>query len=161
MGATSQHFSDTELRCHGNECAECRAGQPQKNECSQGLLDALELFRDAAVVFWVKKFQKSVGNFPGVHVNDAYRCPDHNSSTPNSAKASEHMLGRAADVRVLGLTAAELEGIARKIPAIKGIGRADTQQYLHIDVRNTPTVAQWCYDFDGATCKYYPPVTPA
>lgn len=154
MGATSPHFSDVELRCKGSVCSDCKSGLPQKNECSQALVDALEAFRTEAAVAWANKFGKTVAEFPGVTLNDAYRCPDHNSSTPNAAKSSEHMLGQAADVRVSGLSAAELETIARTIPAIKGIGRADVQNYLHVDVRQLP--GQWCYTATGASCKYYP-----
>jgi hypothetical protein len=42
------------------------------------------------------------------------------------------------------MTAAELYGLALAAPALLGIGRADMQGYLHLDVRLTP--ARWCYD---------------
>ncbi len=136
MGATSEHFSHAELACH-----HCHV-----NECKQELVDALEAVRGLLP-------PQPNGNARPLFVNDAYRCPVHNAETPNSAKNSVHMQGLAADVRADGLTARELEAIANKIPAIKGIGRADNQDYLHIDVRETP--ARWCYDAQGRTEAYF------
>ncbi len=130
MGATSQHFSDDELKCH--HCG--------VNGCTQALVDALEQFRSAA-------------GLP-VHVNDAYRCEFHNQAVGGVNK-SQHELGTAADIAVVGMSGAALERIARLCPLIKGIGRSDKDDYLHIDVRENP--AQWCYGADGKQCFYYPP----
>lgn len=133
MGATSAHFSNSEMAC---KCG-CRA-----NECVPELLAALEAFRAA------------VG--APVIVNSGYRCPAHNAAV-GGAKASQHVLGRAADVRVKGRTPAELEAVARAIPAIRGIGRDDHKGFVHLDVRETPNLAAWCYSKDGGQCPYYPP----
>jgi hypothetical protein len=150
MDITSAHFGDAELRCHGTSCGPLRTGC-KVNGCTQALVDALEALRGAADKAWVQRFGEQV--FPGVTVDDAYRCPIHNSSTPNAAISSQHVLGNAADIRIPGMAAAQLELIARTIPAIQGIGRADIQNYLHIDVRPNP--AQWCYAASGATEKYF------
>lgn len=91
-----------------------------------------------------------------VIVNSAYRCPEHNAQVGGAGK-SEHVEGLAADIRVERLTAAQLEAIARKILAIRGIGRDDRRRYVHVDVRATVTLARWCYDSDGKWCSYYPP----
>ena len=132
MGAISEHFPDTELQCH------CGCGV---NDCTQALVDALEAFRAA------------VGH--PVIVDCAYRCPAHNKVV-GGVEFSRHVLGQAADVKVSGMTAADLEMIARGIPSIKGIGRADAQGYLHLDVRPDP--AQWCYNAQGRQIAYYPSV---
>ena len=134
--ASSEHFSAAELAC-----SHCGA-----NLCTPELCDALERIRAA------------VGK--PVIVNSAYRCLTHNKAVGGKPN-SEHVNGLAADIRVDGVTPAELEAIARKIPIIRGIGRADHQNYIHIDVRNTLTLAQWCYDEQGKTCSYYPPRTTA
>ncbi len=130
MGVSSQHFKSSELACH--HCG--------RNECTQALVDALEQFRAAA-------------GLP-VQVNDAYRCPFHNKAVGGIDK-SQHELGTAADISIVGLTGVDLERIARQCPLIKGIGRDDRNDYLHIDVRENP--AQWCYGADGKQCLYYPP----
>ncbi len=138
--ASSEHFSDDELQCQGTECG------PEFIGChiigtTQALVDALEAFRAA------------VGK--PVIINSGYRCPVHNAAV-GGAPNSQHMLGEAADIRVTGMTAGQLEAYARTIPAIKGIGRADHAQYLHIDVRSSPTVIAWTYGMDGRTEPYYP-----
>ena len=136
MGATGPHFSESELAC-----PHCGV-----NGCRQELVDALEAFR-------------ALAGKP-VMIDSAYRCPKHNAQAGGAGK-SEHVEGMAADIRVEGMTAAQLEEVARGIPAIRGIGRADHQQYVHIDVRPTRTLAQWCYSPNGKWCSYYPALAEA
>ncbi len=133
MGATGPHFAEAELACH--HCG--------VNGCTQRLVDALEAFRAL------------VGK--PVIVDSAYRCAVKNSETPNAAKGSEHVKGEAADIRVQGMTAAELEAVARKVLAIRGIGRDDVRGYIHVDVRPTLTLARWTYDAAGRWVAYQPP----
>jgi hypothetical protein len=148
MGATSEHFSNAELQCHSG-CG--------RNECTQGLVDALEALR-------------ALAGKP-ISIDSAYRCPEYNASLPNAAQHSQHVLGNAADIVIEGMTPAEMEALALRVPAIHGMGRADFQGYLHVDVRpegvehgsgEVPTIqplVQWCYDKTGNECAYYPPVT--
>jgi len=135
----SEHFKDSELAC--KHCG--------RNLVTKTLLEALEAFRSA------------VGK--PVTVNSAYRCPEHNKAV-GGAPNSQHVLGQAADVSVKGKTPSELEAIARKIPEIRGIGRADHHGYIHIDVRHldTPKLATdyrflWCYDESNKQTAYYAP----
>ncbi len=136
----SLNFHSSELQCHDG----CGV-----NKCTQGLLDALEQFRAAVNVFL------GTTDTP-VLLDSAYRCKVNNARVGGAAN-SEHLAGEAADVRVKGLDAGELEVIARSCPLIHGIGRNDFGKWLHIDVR--PRLAQWCYGGDGKWCTYYAPKT--
>jgi uncharacterized protein YcbK (DUF882 family) len=129
MGATSEHFSDAELACH--DCG--------VNGCTQALVDALEAFR-------------AIVGQP-VIVNDAYRCSAHNRAV-GGVQFSQHVIGQAADIRIQGMTAAQLESVARQVPGINGIGRGDFQDYIHVDVRSDPS--HWCYNEHGQQVAYYP-----
>ena len=122
---TSAHFSDRELAC---PC--CGV-----NLCVDKLVMALEALRE------------EIG-LP-IIVNSAYRCGPHNAKVGGAAN-SQHMRGMAADIRVSGLSPAEVYRMAQKIPAFGGFGVAKT--FLHIDVRTT--VAKWCYGPDGKQCAW-------
>lgn len=132
---TSKHFSEAELRCKGSDCC---GGE---NACTAGLVAALEALR------------ADIGK--PVIIVSGYRCREHNRRA-GGAPRSQHVTGKAADIRVQGMTAAELEAAAKRVPGINGIGRNDRAQTLHVDVRNNP--AHWCYDERGRWCAYYPPI---
>ena len=136
MGASGLHFPAAELACH--HCG--------INRCTQALVDVLEAFR------------ARVGK--PVIVSSAYRCAPYNAQVGGAGK-SQHVEGLAADIRVAGMTAVQLEAIALRIAAIRGIGRADFGQYIHIDLRPAPTLARWCYGSDGKWCSYYPVLAEA
>ena len=135
--AYSIHFSNQELACR--HCG--------INRCTPEFVAVLE------------KFRAGVGSARGgkdtpVAVNDAYRCPVHNAEVGGVPK-SEHLQGIAADVHVEGMTAVELYWVALRTPDIKGIGRADVQNYLHIDTR--PKFTLWCYDAAGKVIPWFDP----
>jgi hypothetical protein len=164
MGITGAHFSEAELACKGTTCGPSGTGC-HVNGCSQGLVDALEAFRAKVATAWAAKFQKQESEFPGVRVSDAFRCLKHNAGTTGAAADSQHPNGRAADIAADGMTAAELEAIALTIPEIRGIGRDDKRNFIHVDVRPTLTLARWCYYTDerGKTRwgAYYAPTQVA
>lgn len=124
MGASSQHFQDSELKCR--HCG--------VNECTQALVDALEKLRSIAI--------------SPIIVNDAYRCKVHNAAV-GGVPTSEHLSGEAADIRIEGCTPAEMYDLALKVPAFAqgGIGVAEHQGYIHVDVRLRK--ARWTYGTDG------------
>jgi hypothetical protein len=149
MGAASVHFTDRELRCH--HCG--------VNGCRQELVDALEEFRSIA--------SADRDRDTPVIVDDAYRCPLYNASVPHAVHGaghtSQHELGTAADIRVEGATAAELERWAMGVPAfvLGGIGRNDHANFLHVDVRGVfrSMTARWCYDVRGDQMPWYGPMS--
>ena len=127
--AFSEHFSDTEL-C----CPHCSV-----NGCQQELVDALEALR---------AFVK----LP-IQILSGYRCPIHNAAI-GGAKNSQHMMGNAADIKIAGMSAAEIERAARNIDNIEGIGRNDYEGWVHVDVREKPS--RWCYNEQRKEIAYYP-----
>jgi hypothetical protein len=157
MEITSPHFSHDELCCHGENCC------GHQNHCTQTLVDGLDAFRAIALERWQAAYGPSFP-FPGVTVHDAYRCLKHNAQVTGAVSDSQHTNGRAADISVHGLTAAELEAIAVQVPAFEqgGIGRDDIRDMIHVDHR--PKLARWCYYRDPATLAvkwgpYEPPTT--
>lgn len=140
MSVTSAHFSDQELACR---C--CGV-----NACTRELVDTLELIRSAVTL--------GRGVDTPVHVDCAYRCPAHNAATAGAASNSQHQNGIAADIKIPDMTAAEMEKLVSTFPQINGIGRADHQGYIHVDLREGPRV-KWCYDESGKSIKWYPALT--
>ena len=112
MGDLSPHFSTSELCCH--DCGRCSV--------SGRLLAALEELR-------------AMGPEPIV-VDDGYRCPEHNASV-GGVQDSQHILGTAADIRILGLSVQAMYDRAKQVPefAAGGIGVYDTG-FIHVDVRD-------------------------
>jgi len=139
MGATSTHFSNSELACH--HCG--------INSCVQMLVDGLEALRALACI--------KAGRDTPIIVDDAFRCLLWNAATPNAATHSQHTEGTAADIKIEGWTAWELFELAIQVPAFwnGGIGRADLQGYLHVDCRGT--TARWCYSASGAVIPWFVP----
>lgn len=148
-GSTSQHFSSLELRCKGKTCGQYKNGC-QENRSTPELTKALELIRLAV----------NNGDLNGtipVEILDATRCEIHNAQVSGAVSDSQHTLGTAADIKVKGKSAAELEAIARRHPdLIRGIGRNGDHDWIHVDVRVSNHLALWCYR-DGKWCEYFPP----
>jgi uncharacterized protein YcbK (DUF882 family) len=122
----SPHFSDAEMQC------KCGCGL---NLCAPELFAALEIYRFKADRL--------------IDVRSAYRCAVHNKAE-GGAPNSQHLLGRAADIAVRGMTPRQMYALALTVPAFGfgGIGVADHQGYIHVDVRATG-MARWCYDRAG------------
>lgn len=74
-----------------------------------------------------------------VHINSAYRTPSHNKKVGGSPK-SQHVDGRAADIRIDGETPERVAKIAEYYGA-DGIGLYDT--FTHIDTRGYKS--RWDY----------------
>lgn len=125
MNGPSPHLSWSELACHDAD----RTPYPEQWRDSRlpKLAEAFEALR------------MMVGH--PLEVLSAYRTPAHNRAANGSA-TSQHMEGRALDLRPPeGWTVERLAGLARQIPAIRGLGVYPT--FLHIDVRPTERLARW------------------
>lgn len=128
----SEHFDSAEFLC---PCG-CR-----RAEMDPRLIAALETLR-AKIGRPIMITRRRGTSIPV----GGFRCTWGNAEA-GGAKASQHLLGRAADVYVRGLSGDELYAIARTIPAFKGFGVAGA--WLHVDVRLALMPIRWRYDRNG------------
>ena len=63
------------------------------------------------------------------------RCKKHNNSLIGSSKYSQHLKGRAADIRVEGIGASEVYLFCDRLIGDKG-GLGAYPSFTHVDVRN-------------------------
>lgn len=69
-----------------------------------------------------------------VFVNSGYRCPDYNKRI-GGAPESQHMYGRANDIRVSGVSPKRVaDYLERKYPGKYGIGRY--RSFTHVDTKS-------------------------
>ncbi len=117
----SKNFVTNEFRC---KCG-CR-----EFKIDSALISGLQELRDI-----LKK---------PVIVNSGFRCKKHNEAVGGSPN-SQHMLGKAADIRVTGMLPLEVAEIAKEIEVFKngGIGLYSKQGFVHLDVRGYS--ARWKY----------------
>lgn len=81
-----------------------------------------------------------------IHVTSGFRCAAHNRAVGGSP-SSQHLVGRAVDIRVDGMSGELLYRLANTIPALHGFGVA--AGWIHVDVRAGDLVARWQYDGHG------------
>lgn len=119
------HFSSTEFDC------QCKRAECQTTQIDSDLIRKLESLRSSV-------------QSPLI-IASGYRCKAHQASLRaagmQAAALSQHELGRAADVRVVGLTSAVLREHARMV-GFKAIGFA--RSFIHLDLRQD-RVRNWNY----------------
>lgn len=109
-GYLSEHFRAAEFAC--NHCGEMAPGGVPAD-----LLDVLERVR---------------AHFGApVTINSGYRCPVHNANV-GGAKASQHLLGTAADIVVKGVPSWRVYEL---LDADHPGGLGSYRTFTHIDVR--------------------------
>lgn len=109
MKHLSAHFTDSEFSCH------CGCGA---KDVAPKLVKVLELIR---VHFGVP-----------VHVTSGRRCTNWNAAV-QGVKNSQHLKGKAADIRVDGVLPSVVADYVETILPRGGIGRYHT--FTHVDVR--------------------------
>lgn len=88
------------------------------------------IFIDSELVTVLQKIRTHFGK--PVTITSAYRTPPHNKSCGGTLY-SQHLYGRAADIRVSDVSPKSVGAYAEKILRGGGIGIYDT--FTHIDVR--------------------------
>lgn len=68
-----------------------------------------------------------------VTINSGYRTPEHNATLEGHSETSKHMSGRAADIKVRGISPAEVAAYADKLLLNGRICVYPT--FVHVDVR--------------------------
>jgi uncharacterized protein YcbK (DUF882 family) len=117
MGDISEHFSRSEFACN---CG-----------CGFNVVDA-ELIKILEGVHVY--FGRAIG------INSGARCAAYNAMQEHSAKKSQHLLGKAADINVVGIDPEKVATfLEEKYPNKYGIGRYNT--FTHVDVRSVK--ARW------------------
>ena len=102
--------------------------------CSDG---SDPIFIDSELVTVLQKIRTHFGK--AVTVTSAYRTPPHNKSCGGTSY-SQHLYGKAADIKVSGVSPQTVAAYAEKLlPGNGGIGIYNT--FTHIDVRTTQ--ARW------------------
>lgn len=85
-------------------------------------------------ILW--QIQQRTGNHRTFEVISAYRSPQTNemlrSTTTGVAKTSQHIIGKAIDVRLRGLDTAVLRDTARQLH-LGGVGYYAQSDFVHID----------------------------
>ena len=117
MSKLSENFDSNEFKCKC--CGEVHINPK--------LIELLQAIRD--------KIGKSITIMSG------YRCEKHNQKV-GGAKHSQHVLGNAADIKIAGMDAHEVQHwlVLNFNKECKGIGCYDT--FTHIDVRDGAS-ARW------------------
>ena len=113
----SANFKVSEFLCHGSGC--CTEGKVDEK-----LVKILQQIRD--------HFGKPV------HISSAYRCETWNKKVGGVSK-SYHRYGQGADIKVTGITPAEVAKYAESI-GVLGIGLYETDKdghFVHVDTRTT------------------------
>lgn len=98
--------------------------------CSDG---SDPIFIDSELVDVLQKIRAHFGK--AVTITSAYRTPTHNKNVGGTTY-SQHLYGKAADIKVSGVTPEKVVAYAEKIlPDKGGIGIYNT--FTHIDVRGS------------------------
>ena len=95
---------------------------------------------DPALVYALQFIRDVIGK--PVHVDSGCRCAKHNADE-GGAEKSQHVTGKAADIRVNGMSSRDLYAVASTAPNLRAFGVSDQGGFVHVDTRDQP--AKWCY----------------
>ena len=91
------------------------------------------IFVDSDLVKLLQQIRDHFGK--PVIINSAYRTPPHNKANGGSTY-SQHLYGKAADIRISGVSVDALADYAESLLGNSGgVGRYYTKGFVHVDVR--------------------------
>lgn len=122
MGKLSENFNSEDFKC---KCGVCK-GEGFKFHL--GLVGALEMIAE--------HFKKKP------EVITAFWCEKYFDSLKKSHK-SYHTRGKAAHIRIEGVTLKELFVFAETIPGLNGLGFYPKENFIHIDTRPAEKKEVW------------------
>ena len=103
-----------------------------------------EILVDEALVLLLQCIREHFGK--AVTITSGYRTPAHNAKVGGS-KSSQHLLGRAADIQVAGVSVEDVAAYAESLlPGWGGVGRYPVKPgrargWVHVDTR--PNKSRW------------------
>ena len=100
-----------------------------------------EIKIDINLLAKLEELRRAIGNRP-IIINSGYRCPTHNKNV-GGAKNSQHMYGKAVDIRVNGMSPRTLEKYADTVFSNGGVGMGGAT-IVHVDTRGYK--ARWRYN---------------
>lgn len=118
MGDLTKNFSRAEFACR------CGCGF---DDVDLRLVEGLQIIRD--------HFGKPVT------VNCGCRCKAHNKEVGSTSKQSQHTLGKAADIRIEGVTPVAIARFASTIERFNKGGIGVYETFVHLDIRGK--TARW------------------
>lgn len=101
--------------------------------CSDG---SDPVFIDSDLVNVLQKIRSHFGK--SVTITSAYRTPTHNKKVGGTTY-SQHLYGKAADIKISGVSPAKVADYAETLLPSGGVGTYDT--FTHVDVRGAK--ARW------------------
>lgn len=121
MGNLSEHFNHKDFACR---CPQCKG----EYRIHLGLVGILEMVSS--------HFKKRV------KIVSAYYCEDYTESLKRD-KISYHSKGKAANIQVEGIPAAEVFKFAESIEGVNGVGYYPDDNMVHIDTRPVEKKEAW------------------
>src|SRR5690606_25195101 len=100
---------------------------------------------------------RAIGNRP-IIINSGYRCPTHNRNV-GGAKNSQHMYGKAADIRAKDMSPRTLEKFADTIFANGGVGMGGAT-IVHVDTMGNKARGRYNERGDEIVEIYDVPIIP-
>lgn len=92
-----------------------------------------------AALDWVQRFLASYGYVEPIHVLSGFRSQATNNKIEGAAKNSQHLYGKAVDIRLPGLSAEYLSKLFSWLSQ-GGVGVYASRDFVHID---TGTIRHW------------------